>query len=199
MAGKKGRSGGHNLKTRGLHLVDGTLRKHRHGSVAEVRAEVTENRGEPVPSAPRWLSREARAEWRRVAKKLHKRGDLGSMDRSALAAYCQAWSEFMDAERGRLATLNAARAALLIDPADADSARIVAYGATVVPGKEDGWVRNPAVVVVNAAAKRMLDAAREFGMTPIARARRAAAGSGGDSSPAGADFPEDLADDAAGA
>ena len=47
--------------------------------------------------APRFLDREARREWRRVAPALFKLGLLTELDRGPLAAYCQAFSTFIQA------------------------------------------------------------------------------------------------------
>lgn len=61
-------------------------------------------RGEPVPPdglprCPAHLSADARKEWRRLATPLHDMGVLTVADRAALAAYCQAWGRWVEAER----------------------------------------------------------------------------------------------------
>jgi P27 family predicted phage terminase small subunit len=61
------------------------------------------NRAEPVPpdAAPRCpghLSPVAQKEWRRLANALHKMGVLTVVDRAALAAYCQAYGRWVEAE-----------------------------------------------------------------------------------------------------
>lgn len=54
-----------------------------------------------VPAAlctcPRVLGREARTEWRRIAKELFKYGLLTVLDRGALVAYCFAYGEMIKA------------------------------------------------------------------------------------------------------
>src|SRR5581483_7260694 len=61
-----------------------------------------ERPGEPqpppgAPPMPEWLSEEARAEWQRMAPELEALGLLSVLDRAALAAYCQAYAELVEA------------------------------------------------------------------------------------------------------
>ena len=61
------------------------------------------NPAEPVPppglpDCPGHLSEDARAEWHRIAGALHAMGVLTVVDRAALAAYCQAWGRWVEAE-----------------------------------------------------------------------------------------------------
>ena len=41
----------------------------------------------------------AKAEWKRLARYLHDLGIISELDRSALAAYCQAYGRWVEAER----------------------------------------------------------------------------------------------------
>lgn len=52
-----------------------------------------------LPRCPPHLSDVARREWRRLAAPLHAAGILTLADRSALAAYCQAYARWSEAER----------------------------------------------------------------------------------------------------
>lgn len=52
-----------------------------------------------VPSPPTWLSREARAEWRRIVPDLDRLGVLSTLDRGSLSTYCSAWAQFVKAEQ----------------------------------------------------------------------------------------------------
>lgn len=55
-----------------------------------------------IPSAPAWLDREAKAEWKRLTKLLGPKQVLTEGDRSALAMMCSLWStilELMKAEK----------------------------------------------------------------------------------------------------
>ena len=60
------------------------------------------NRREPkptlgVPPCPKWLSLEARKEWRWVVKELAQAGVLARIDRTMLAVYCHLVAEFVQA------------------------------------------------------------------------------------------------------
>ena len=62
------------------------------------------NHAEPVPPdamprCPAHLAPVAKAEWRRVARTLHDMGVLTVIDRAALAAYCQSYAKWVEAER----------------------------------------------------------------------------------------------------
>ena len=61
------------------------------------------NEREPVPtadlpSAPTHLSDGAKVEWGRVSEELYRLGLLTGVDRAALAAYCQAYARWAQAE-----------------------------------------------------------------------------------------------------
>jgi P27 family predicted phage terminase small subunit len=53
---------------------------------------------EGLPDCPGHLSDLAREEWHRIAATLHGAGVLTTVDRAALAAYCQAWGRWVEAE-----------------------------------------------------------------------------------------------------
>jgi P27 family predicted phage terminase small subunit len=52
-----------------------------------------------LPRCPSHLCAVARKEWRRLATPLHAAGILSLADRGALAAYCQAWARWVEAEQ----------------------------------------------------------------------------------------------------
>ena len=52
-----------------------------------------------VPTCPAHLNPSAKAEWKRLARQLHVLGMLTDLDRAALAAYCQAYGRWAEAER----------------------------------------------------------------------------------------------------
>jgi P27 family predicted phage terminase small subunit len=51
-----------------------------------------------LPRCPPHLSRVAQKEWRRLASPMFDAGVLTLADRAALAAYCQAWGRWVEAE-----------------------------------------------------------------------------------------------------
>lgn len=51
-----------------------------------------------LPRCPDHLSAAAKKEWRRLATPLHRMGVLTVTDRAALAAYCQCWARWVEAE-----------------------------------------------------------------------------------------------------
>jgi P27 family predicted phage terminase small subunit len=52
-----------------------------------------------APTCPAHLNPSAKAEWKRLARQLHVLGMLTDLDRAALAAYCQAYGRWAEAER----------------------------------------------------------------------------------------------------
>src|SRR4029453_5327217 len=52
-----------------------------------------------IPECPEHLSAEAKPEWEAMSQRLYKAGLLTHLDRAALAAYCQAWGRWIEAER----------------------------------------------------------------------------------------------------
>jgi len=100
-----------------------------------------------VPRCPSHLPDVAKAEWRRITKELHALGLLSRIDRAALVAYCQAWSDYIEADE-----------------------EITVQGAVIVSEK-GGMYQNPWVGIKNSALNRLVKIAAEFGMTPSSRSR----------------------------
>ena len=110
------------------------------------------DRGEPRPRAawprpPAQLSPMARREWRRISRELKGCGLLTLVDRAALAAYCQAWARWVEAEEQINST------------------------SVVVKGKDGKPMENPYLAVANRAMEQMRRFLVEFGMTPSSRSR----------------------------
>lgn len=112
------------------------------------------------PNPPTWLSREAKAEWKRVLPGLSRLDLIKPEDRAALVSYCETWATYVEAVRDMRAN-----------------------GLTVVnrsvrkDGTETEWVtKNPAVAVAERAAQQLRAWCHEFGLTPAAESRVTAAG-----------------------
>jgi P27 family predicted phage terminase small subunit len=97
--------------------------------------------------APRHLNTIAKAEWRRVMHELANVGLLTVVDRAALAAYCQAWAEWVQAEQ-----------------------ELERNGRVLTTDKGYAYP-SPWVAIRNNALDAMRKFAVEFGMTPSSRSR----------------------------
>jgi P27 family predicted phage terminase small subunit len=93
------------------------------------------------------LSKDAKAEWKRISQELLAIGLLTKVDRAALAAYCQAWARWCEAERN-----------------------VQKYG-HVVKSPSGYPIQNPYVGIANTALDQMRKFLIEFGMTPASRSR----------------------------
>lgn len=110
------------------------------------------NRNEPrfsgLPTCPSHLDKQAKAEWRRISKELSAVGLLTAVDRAALAAYCQCWSRWVQAEEKIRET------------------------SLVVKSAKSGYpIQNPFVGIANTALDLMKKFLTEFGLTPASRSR----------------------------
>lgn len=115
--------------------------------------EVRGRQGEPraaveCPTCPGFLSKEAKLEWGRQVKELERIGVIAKLDRSMLAAYCEAWAEF--------AALSG-----VIDKRVKNGGE-AAYTALITEG---------VVNAKNRAVERMSKIALQFGFSPSARTR----------------------------
>jgi P27 family predicted phage terminase small subunit len=100
-----------------------------------------------IPSCPAHLQPTAKAEWKRLARHLHQLGVLTELDRAALAAYCQEYGRWVEAERRLKET-----PPLLKTPA--------------------GHVRpSPWLAISNKSVELMHKFATELGLSPASRSR----------------------------
>jgi P27 family predicted phage terminase small subunit len=135
-----------------VHLLRGNAAHKPVGQLLDdiVRPEVA------VPPCPQHLSADARAEWRRITPHLKKLGLISQIDRAALTGYCQAWGDYVWAQR-RIKELNGD------DPAG-ERGRIwdtpSGYKQISVP-----------MQISNRALDQMAKFLAEFGMSPSARSR----------------------------
>jgi len=122
------------------------------------RRPLPENEPKPrkaMPKAPPHLSGPAREEWDDMATELYECGLLTSIDRGALAAYCQAYGRWVQAEEAlaRMAERDPIMKSLITKSANGNI------------------YQNPLVGIANKAMADMVRFAAEFGMTPSARTR----------------------------
>ena len=97
-----------------------------------------------VPRPPTWLSKDAKAEWRKVAPILVERDVLTEGDLGALAAYADAVGQLVEASRQ------------------------IRVDGLVVGGK-----KHPLITTTIAARNQIRQLAAELGLTPISRSRPA--------------------------
>lgn len=120
-----------------------------------------------APSAPAHLSEDARIEWDRIVSVLIGLKLMSPMDRAPLAAYCEAYGRWVQAERAlrKMAEKDALTRGLVIKTTGGN------------------LIQNPLVGTANKAMADMVRYAAEFGMTPSARARLQNPDAGGDENP----------------
>lgn len=113
------------------------------------------NKHEPQPggvaTCPTWLDLEAKREWRRISKELRRLGLLTSVDRAALAAYCDCYATWrlnrqVLSEEGFTTTIETKGGGLYSQ-------------------------QRPEVAIVQKSLQLMKSYLVEFGLTPAARAR----------------------------
>jgi P27 family predicted phage terminase small subunit len=98
-----------------------------------------------IPKCPTHLKGEARKEWKRVSQELYEAGLLGKVDRAALAAYCDAYAQWVEASK----TLQSEKLVLT---------------------SPNGYMyQNPWLSIANKAKADMTKFMNEFGMTPASR------------------------------
>lgn len=114
------------------------------------------------PRPPTWLSREAKAEWKRVVPGLSRLDLTKEEDRASLTAYCETWATYKDAIQQVRKT-----------------GIVVANRSIRKDGTETTWhTKNPAMAVAERASQQLRMWASEFGLTPSAEGRLAGASFG---------------------
>ncbi len=102
-----------------------------------------------VPPCPKHLTDVARKEWRRIVRELVVLDMITAVDRAALAAYCQAWARWVQAEE-----------------------EMQKPEFQMVETTDKGYAHvNPWFQVATQAMKQMKAFASEFGLTPASRTR----------------------------
>lgn len=119
------------------------------------------NKDEPkpkpiAPKPPSWLDKEAKREWKRVAPELERLGLLTVVDGAALAAYCQAYSMWVAAQK-------------------AINEYYKQHGKLTYTYVNKGGAANevpiPEIAIAEKAMKQIKAFCTEFGLTPSSRGR----------------------------
>lgn len=117
-----------------------------------------------TPPPPAWLSKSAKAEWRRVGPILiHERKVLTVADMATFASYCVAVGQI------------------------ADAAEIIAVE-KMTYASPSGPKKHPAVAIMNDAMTQARLLANELGLTPVSRSRPAIRDDANGSGPGGMDY-----------
>lgn len=103
--------------------------------------------GERMPSAPRWMTLEAKRQWRRIAPRLHAAGLLTEIDGLGLAMLCEAVGQYVEGKE------------------------IVEREGAIAVSDNGNVYQHPAVGLMKSARGEILKWSREFGMTPASRSR----------------------------
>lgn len=105
-----------------------------------------------APDCPDWMDEVAKTEWARVVPLLTTMGLLGKIDRSALAAYCQSYARWVEAEK------------------------VLSEEGTVTKMESGYSQQRPEVAIAHKYLDKVKSFCSEFGMTPSARARMSVPG-----------------------
>lgn len=137
---------GRTAKPKQIKIAQGTFRSDRDSNI-QITATAK------PPNAPTWLTTEAKAEWRRLARPLHDAGLLTAVDRGTFSLYCVAWGEWVEATR------------------------LVAREGSTIKTTNGNSIQHPAVSIANKAWGRVIKAGLHFGLTPSARSTMRIGGS----------------------
>lgn len=118
-----------------------------------------------LPLVPEHLSDEAKVEWGRIANELHERGMLTRIDRASLAAYCQTYGDWVEAE------LNLRRFGKMIKSPLRTITRRRRDGSEVTETSGGYPMQSPFLAMRNKALELMHKFLIEFGMSPSSRSR----------------------------
>ncbi len=106
------------------------------------------------PTPPPFLNDDAKVEWGRISGVLYEAGVLTEVDRAVLAAYCQSYGRWAQAER-QIAKLQ-----------EADE-----LNGLLLKTETENIIQQPLVGIANKSKNDMAKLAVEFGMTPSSRSR----------------------------
>ncbi|MCK4518138.1 phage terminase small subunit P27 family [Candidatus Babeliales bacterium] len=128
-------------KNKEIKLVKGTFRPCREKKTGALC------KTDKIPDPPKFLSAEALGEWNRIAPLLFNAGLLSDLDTALFAGYCRMYGRHVQAEKA------------------------LEGQSLVVMGVAGGLVRNPLLAISHQASERMIQAAKQFGLTPASRSK----------------------------
>lgn len=129
-----------------VHAIRGNPSKK---SAAELQGQGGVQVEAKIPPCPAFLTKDARAEWKRITKDLQILGLISDLDRGELAVYCQAWADWKKA-REKITELE-----------DQGFVESTPSGYKQM----STWMQ-----IANRAEERMRKAGGSFGLNPSARA-----------------------------
>lgn len=118
-----------------------------------------------IPPVPAHLSDEAKVEWGRVSILLHQLGLVSHIDRSALAAYCQAYADWIYAEE------QLRKFGPVVKSPTKTVTRKARDGSEITESSGGYPMQSPFLAIRNKALELMHKYMVEFGMTPSSRTR----------------------------
>lgn len=132
------------------------------------RRKLNKNEPKPalgIPPVPEHLTDAAKVEWGRIANELHELGALTRLDRAALAAYCQAYSDWIEAEE------QLRRFGKVVKSPVKQTVRQTRAGEVITETSGGYPMQSPFLPIRNKALETMHKFLIEFGMTPASRSR----------------------------
>jgi P27 family predicted phage terminase small subunit len=146
-----GNAKGQGRKPKPTHL------KLLEGDPNKCRINMDEPKPYPkAPKVPTWLSREAKAEWRRLAPQLEAIGILTELDMAMFASYCAAFGKLVWAEK-------------MIKQQRKEGAKL--SGGLIMQTPTGAYQTNPYVWIYNKALEQIRNFGSEFGLSPSSRTR----------------------------
>lgn len=127
-----------------LKILQGTFRPDRDSGVDFAFSD-------KLPTCPRFLSKTAKSEWRRIARELHDVGLLKTVDRAALAAYCDAYGRWVE----------------IVE----ELAKEIEAGNLVLETSKGYRYQNPLFSMAASTKAEMIRLGALFGLNPSARTR----------------------------
>ena len=133
-----------------------------HGNPGKRPLPVNEPKPAPLaPKCPRWLNKEAKKEWRRIAPQLERLGLLTELDMANLAGYCHSYAQMIEAQ----AYLAKHGLSYKIPQRDRDGHVVGIYA--------QQW---PEVSIVRQCKAEIVRYSSHFGMSPSERGRMSVPG-----------------------